>query len=235
MPRVSQRQPAKVSEQALLLGLNSHFHGRSSCPTLHRLTAYLTHAVTTRYLSRAKYSAEGLAQHAQRDADVLEVGGLFTSLLAWHVDSWIDAKTAARLRELEAQKVAAVREEDYDEAKRLKLAIDGLRRLTFRLAELEARSVLLQDTEQLMHIMSMTQQCTSSACRRSALHVCTCYELHCASNNGLESVRRWHMKHIALRRHILRKPGTLLLTGSARQWRRRTMTLQRSSNGILSA
>ena len=59
--------------------------------------------------------------------------------LAWHAGSGIDAKTAARLRELEAQKVAAVRDEDYDEAKRLKLAIDGLRKLTSQLAELEAR------------------------------------------------------------------------------------------------
>ena len=50
-----------------------------------------------------------------------------------------DAKTAARLRELEAQKAAAVREEDYDEAKRLKLAIDGLKQLAAQLAELEAR------------------------------------------------------------------------------------------------
>ena len=51
----------------------------------------------------------------------------------------IDAKTAARLKELEAQKTAAVRDEDYDEAKRLKLAIDGLKKLTSQLAELEAR------------------------------------------------------------------------------------------------
>ena len=51
----------------------------------------------------------------------------------------LDAKTAARLRELEAQKAAAVAVEDYDEAKRLKLAIDGLRQLSSQLAELEAR------------------------------------------------------------------------------------------------
>ena len=54
----------------------------------------------------------------------------------------LDAKTAARLRELEAQKAAAVAVEDYDEAKRLKLAIDALRQLSSQLAELEAR----QDT-----------------------------------------------------------------------------------------
>lgn len=87
-------------------------------------------------------SAEGLAQHAQRDADVQKAGGLSTHI-SLHADSVMDAKTAARLQELEAQKAAAVKEEDYDEAKRLKLAIDGLRRLTSQLAELEARSILL--------------------------------------------------------------------------------------------
>ncbi|CAL5219862.1 g1780 [Coccomyxa viridis] len=61
--------------------------------------------------------------------------------------SGVDAKTAARLRELEAQKAAAVRDEDYDEAKRLKLAIDGLRKLTSQLAELEARKRAAVDAE----------------------------------------------------------------------------------------
>lgn len=54
----------------------------------------------------------------------------------------MDAKTAAMLRELEAQKAAAVREEEYDEAKRLKQAIDGLKQLAAQLAELESRQAL---------------------------------------------------------------------------------------------
>ena len=54
----------------------------------------------------------------------------------------MDAKTAAMLRELEAQKAAAVQEEEYDEAKRLKQAIDGLRQLAKQLAELESRHAL---------------------------------------------------------------------------------------------
>ena len=58
----------------------------------------------------------------------------------------MDAKTAERLRELEAQKAAAVRDEDYDEAKRLKLAIDGLRKLSSQLAELEARQAPLPES-----------------------------------------------------------------------------------------
>ena len=56
-----------------------------------------------------------------------------------HAGVGVDAKTGARLKDLEAQKAAAVREEDYDEAKRLKLAIDDLRKLASQLTELEAR------------------------------------------------------------------------------------------------
>ena len=59
----------------------------------------------------------------------------------------MDAKTAAMLRELEAQKAAAVREEDYDEAKRLKQAIDGLKQLAAQLAELESRHALRLSNE----------------------------------------------------------------------------------------
>ena len=54
----------------------------------------------------------------------------------------MDANTAAMLRELEAQKAAAVREEEYDEAKRLKQAIDSLKQLAAQLAELESRHAL---------------------------------------------------------------------------------------------
>lgn len=50
-----------------------------------------------------------------------------------------DAKTAARLAELEALKARAVRAEDYDEAKRLKQALDRLRAHAEQLAELEDR------------------------------------------------------------------------------------------------
>ena len=51
----------------------------------------------------------------------------------------MDAKTAARLAELEELKGQAVGAEDYDEAKRLKQAIDRLRALAEQLADLEDR------------------------------------------------------------------------------------------------
>jgi len=51
----------------------------------------------------------------------------------------VDAKTAARLAELESVKARAVAEEDYDEAKRLKLAMDRLKALAAQLADLEAK------------------------------------------------------------------------------------------------
>ncbi len=53
--------------------------------------------------------------------------------------SGADAKTATRLAELESTKARAVAEEDYDEAKRLKLEIDRLRTLVAQLSELEAK------------------------------------------------------------------------------------------------
>lgn len=55
-------------------------------------------------------------------------------------DASIDAKTAARLRELESQKARAVDQEDYDEAKRLKQLIDHLKAVSLQLLDLEARS-----------------------------------------------------------------------------------------------
>ncbi len=58
-------------------------------------------------------------------------------------DAGADAKTAARLRELEGAKARAVAEEDYDEAKRLKLAIDRLKAVATQLSDLEARWVHL--------------------------------------------------------------------------------------------
>ena len=51
----------------------------------------------------------------------------------------VDALTAARMRELTAAKERAVAAEDYDEAKRLKLAVDALRALGTQIAVLEAR------------------------------------------------------------------------------------------------
>ena len=87
-------------------------------------------------------SVQGPARHAcmfKISRGGCKTGRLNASPLAWHAGKGIDTKTAARLKELEAQKAAAVRDEDYDEAKRLKLAIDGLRKLASQLAELEAR------------------------------------------------------------------------------------------------
>lgn len=57
----------------------------------------------------------------------------------------VDAKTAARLAELESAKARAVADEDYDEAKRLKLAMDRLKALAAKLANLEAKCALHSD------------------------------------------------------------------------------------------
>ncbi|KAK9901713.1 hypothetical protein WJX75_009833 [Coccomyxa subellipsoidea] len=62
-------------------------------------------------------------------------------------DAAADAKTAARLRELEEAKTHAVAEEDYDEAKRLKHAIDKLKAVAAQLSDLEARKKAAVDAE----------------------------------------------------------------------------------------
>jgi hypothetical protein len=54
-------------------------------------------------------------------------------------DGNMDAKTTVRLRELEAQKARAVSDEDYDEAKRVKLLIDRLKAVSLQLVDLEDR------------------------------------------------------------------------------------------------
>ncbi len=51
----------------------------------------------------------------------------------------VDAITAQRIADLQAQKAAAVAVEDYDEAKRLKAAVDRLRAVGAKMAALEAR------------------------------------------------------------------------------------------------
>ena len=127
-----------------------------SCPSHTHLLAdscsgYLPSLPNMRICEGSVHSMYSVAQGSKQREE------LSTSPVAWHAGSGVDAKTAARLRELEAQKAAAVRDEDYDEAKRLKLAIDGLRKLTSQLAELEARSILLLDTAHLMYVMNTTQ------------------------------------------------------------------------------
>ncbi|GAQ85746.1 Galactose-binding domain-like [Klebsormidium nitens] len=59
----------------------------------------------------------------------------------------VDAVTAQQLRELLAQKDAAVRNEDYDEAKRLKVIIDRVRAFGNQVAVLEARKQAAVDRE----------------------------------------------------------------------------------------
>ncbi|BDA42164.1 Centrosomal protein of 104 kDa [Coccomyxa sp. Obi] len=61
--------------------------------------------------------------------------------------SGADAKTATRLAELESTKARAVAEEDYDEAKRLKLEIDRLRALVAQLSDLEAKKKAAVEAE----------------------------------------------------------------------------------------
>lgn len=50
----------------------------------------------------------------------------------------VDPKTAARIREMHAMKQRAVQREDYDEAKRVKDAIERIRQLGSKIAQLEA-------------------------------------------------------------------------------------------------
>ena len=59
----------------------------------------------------------------------------------------VDDHTAQRIFDLQAQKAAAVEVEDYDEAKRLKGAIDRLRAAGVKMAALEARKKAAVDEE----------------------------------------------------------------------------------------
>jgi hypothetical protein len=55
------------------------------------------------------------------------------------LDMGVDSKTATVIRELHAKKEAAVANEDYDEAKQLKAAIDRLRSVGQKIGQLEAK------------------------------------------------------------------------------------------------
>jgi len=55
------------------------------------------------------------------------------------LDVNVDPVTAGKIREINKQKEAAVANEDYDEAKRLKLAIERLKAVGQKVAQLEAR------------------------------------------------------------------------------------------------
>lgn len=50
----------------------------------------------------------------------------------------VDPKTASRIREMHAMKQQAVQREDYDEAKRIKDAIERIRQVGSKIAQLEA-------------------------------------------------------------------------------------------------
>lgn len=55
------------------------------------------------------------------------------------LDVNVDPVTAGKIREINKHKEAAVAKEDYDEAKRLKLAIERLKAVGQKVAQLEAR------------------------------------------------------------------------------------------------
>ena len=55
------------------------------------------------------------------------------------LDVNVDPVTAGKIREINKHKEAAVTKEDYDEAKRLKLAIERLKAVGQKVAQLEAR------------------------------------------------------------------------------------------------
>jgi centrosomal protein CEP104 len=55
------------------------------------------------------------------------------------LDMNIDSQTAAKIRELNRDKALAVEREDYDEAKQIKQAIERLKAVGAKVAQLEAR------------------------------------------------------------------------------------------------
>ena len=55
------------------------------------------------------------------------------------LDVNVDPVTASKIREISKHKEAAVAKEDYDDAKRLKLAIERLKAVGQKVAQLEAR------------------------------------------------------------------------------------------------
>eukprot|EP00898_Chlorokybus_atmophyticus_P007173 jgi/Chlat1/7457/Chrsp6S07499 len=89
----------------------------SSSPQL--ASAFSNGVETTRHAS----NGGGRHSSAEEDAAVLDV----------------DAVTAQKIKEVLRQKEEAVRAEDYDEAKRLKMTIDKLRALGLNVAKLEAK------------------------------------------------------------------------------------------------
>ena len=66
---------------------------------------------------------------------------------AQQLEEGVDAVTAQRIAELQARKSAAVAIEDYDEAKRLKAAVDRLRSAGSKMAVLETRKKAAVDVE----------------------------------------------------------------------------------------
>jgi hypothetical protein len=90
-------------------------------------------------------------------------------------DAAADAKTAARLRELEEAKTHAVAEEDYDEAKRLKHAIDKLKAVAAQLSDLEARWVFSPMRDSYLHalfLMSIDTGWQTCLPKTKQLHGC---------------------------------------------------------------
>lgn len=75
--------------------------------------------------ARAKFTSVG-CQAASISADLAQ-------------DVNIDPQTAAKIRELNSKKALAVEREDYDEAKLLKQAIERLKAVGAKVAQLEAR------------------------------------------------------------------------------------------------
>lgn len=78
------------------------------------------------------------------------------------LDVNVDPVTAGKIREISKQKEAAVGKEDYDEAKRLKQAIERLKAVGQKVAQLEARKRQVHLFQPLQGCDSMSTRCKSA-------------------------------------------------------------------------
>ena len=76
------------------------------------------------------------------------------------LDVNVDPITAGKIREINKHKEAAVAKEDYDEAKRLKLAIERLKAVGQKVAQLEARK--RQATFKRIWLLAMSHMASAS-------------------------------------------------------------------------
>ena len=98
------------------------------------------------------------------------------------LDVNVDPVTAGKIREINRHKEAAVAKEDYDEAKRLKLAIERLKAVGQKVAQLEARK---------RHVSSLTDLTLAYLIFCLQMHMClhhTCL-LICSGLLAMHSIQ----------------------------------------------